>query len=274
MTLRAIGLALAALLALASAAQAEGPAVSALNGKASLEAGAVGNPFASSALGVAQGSVAAPLGHSFGVQLDGAAATAFNSLFGGGMAHLFWRDPKIGLLGPVAGVAGGRGMTIGFYGGEGDFYAGPVTLGFVAGYRDAGGQSLVLSGGVYQGRLTVYPIPDLALGIQLGQTAGFTSASGRIEFLPELFGRQGISLFAQGLAGDNGYYRATAGLQIFFGPSKSLIRRHREDDPILMSGVLPALLEAATFANSLTPRDAARYFWNWATIQEGCCGPF
>lgn len=269
MTVRSF-LALAALLALASPAQAEGPAVSALNGKASLEAGAVGNPFASSALGVAQGSVAAPLGHSFGVQLDGAAATAFNSFFGGGMAHLFWRDPKIGLLGPVAGVAGGRGATTGFYGGEGDLYAGPVTLGVVAGYIHTGGRAFTQSGGFYQGRLTVYPIPDLAVGVQLGQSAGVTAAGGRIEFLPELFGRQGVSFFAQGNVGDGGHYRATAGLQIFFGPSKSLIRRHREDDPYFFEG--PVMMELSLVASRvapLTPREAARYFWDWASIQSG-----
>ena len=94
-------------------ARAEGPAVSALNGKASAEGGVTGTDGYSSGVGTAKGSIAAPLGYNFGVQFDALAGTAFNSGFGGGTAHLFWRDPEIGLFGPVVAMAGGGGVRLG-----------------------------------------------------------------------------------------------------------------------------------------------------------------
>jgi hypothetical protein len=64
------------------------PAVSQINGKISLEAGATGAQGQSSAVGIAQGSLTAPLGHSFGAQIDGLASTSYGSFGGGGAAHL------------------------------------------------------------------------------------------------------------------------------------------------------------------------------------------
>jgi hypothetical protein len=92
MTLRNIvwaALGLTALAAFAEGADAQDaarqqPAVSGLNGKLSLEGGAIGNDGAgSSALGIAEGSISAPLGHSFGLQVDGAGASAYNTFLGG-----------------------------------------------------------------------------------------------------------------------------------------------------------------------------------------------
>ena len=57
------------------------------------------------------------------MHIDGLAATAYNSFSGGGAAHLFWRNPQIGLFGPIAALAGVRGATIGWYGAEGEIYA-------------------------------------------------------------------------------------------------------------------------------------------------------
>ncbi len=42
----------------------------------------------------------------------------------------------------------------------------------------------------------------------------------------------GFSLFASGSFGGNGHSQALGGARVYFGdPGKSLIRRHREDDP-------------------------------------------
>jgi hypothetical protein len=43
-----------------------------------------------------------------------------------------WRDPAIGLAGPIAALAGGRGSTVGLFGGEGELYAGVFTLAWSA----------------------------------------------------------------------------------------------------------------------------------------------
>jgi hypothetical protein len=226
-------LALAGAASFSISARAEGPAVSALNGKFSTEAGAIGGSGGQSALGVVQGAITTPLGHSFGLQVDGALATAFDGLLGGGAAHLFWRDPQIGLVGPLAVLSGGRGARVGLYGAEADYYAGLVTAGVKGGYQDAANGALtsVNSGGFYSGRIAVYPIPDLALAIEGGQYAGFTLARGTIEFQPDLLAAKNFSIYVDGVAGDQSFYRVTAGVRFYFGAEKSLMQRHREDDP-------------------------------------------
>lgn len=208
------------------------PAVSQVNGKISLEAGATGARGGSSAVGIAQGSLTAPLGHSFGVQVDGLAATSYSSFGGGGAAHLFWRNPQIGLFGPIAALAGYRGATVGWYGAEGEIYAPLFTVGAYGGYQDAGATAFVASGGFYHGRLTVYPIADLALTVGGGQFAGRTLGNGRIEYQPDFIARRNVSFFVDGSAGDSAFYRVTGGVRLYFGPEKTLVRRHREDDPV------------------------------------------
>ena len=50
------------------------------------------------------GSVTFPIGHRFGLQIDGVGAEVSTNLYGNvpvyaAAAHAFWRDPEIGLLG-------------------------------------------------------------------------------------------------------------------------------------------------------------------------------
>lgn len=221
-----------------SAAWAQGPAVSEVNGKFSVEGGGVGsNSHGSSGLGVAEGSFAVPLGYSFGLQLDGGAATAYNNFYGGGAAQLFWRDPQRGLFGGFASVAGGNGATLSWYGAEAEYFAGPVTLGAYGGYQ-ATYNAAVPSGGLVIGRLTYYPIPDLALTAGGGVVASNGFGRVKLEYQPELNGRRSMSFFVNGGAGADASYSVTGGIRFYFGPEKTLIRRHREDDPasILMFG--------------------------------------
>src|ERR1700761_5465400 len=133
----------------AAVGHAEGPAVSALNGKISGEGGSINSNGNQSTIGILEGSITAPLGHSFGVQADLAGGSAYNSFLGGGALHAFWRDPSIGLFGPIAVMGGARGSRIGLYGAEGEFYMDKVTLGLTGGYQDAvnNGIGLAPSGG-------------------------------------------------------------------------------------------------------------------------------
>ena len=215
-------------------AQADGPAVSALNGKLSSEGGVAGTGGASSGIGVVQGSITAPLGHAFGFQLDGLAGTAFNSTFGGGTAHLFWRDPSIGLFGPVVSMAAGSGTRLGWYGAEAELYAGLFTFGAWGGYHEAvnNGFGIGASSGFYGGSVTFYPLPDLALSV--GATSEFSqvTGTGTLEFQPNLFARHNVAFFVNGAVADQSTYGVTAGIRIYFGADKPLIRRHREDDPV------------------------------------------
>jgi hypothetical protein len=204
------------------------PAVSGINGKFSLEGGGTSTAGQSSAIGIGQGSITAPLGHSFGVQIDGIAATAYRSFAGGGDLQLFWRDPQFGLVGAFAGLAGSGGTTVGAYGAQAEIYGPSVTVGAYGGYQSGGASS----GGFYSGRLTVYPIPDLALTISGGQYVDSAFGAGQLEYQPDFISGRNVSFFVGGSAGDNSYYSVTGGVRFYFGPVKSLIRRHREDDPL------------------------------------------
>lgn len=221
----------------ASTAHAEGPAVSTVNGKLSIEGGATGsNSSGGSGLGIAEGSVTAPLGHSFGFQADGAIATAYDDLYGAGAAQLFSRDPQLGQVGAFAAVGGRGGDSVSWYGGQAEYFAGPVTLGAHGGYQSSNSDTAA-DGGLVLGRLTYYVIPDLALTFGGGSVVdrGFGRAS--LEYQPELNGLHYISLFVNGGAGSDESYIATAGVRLYFGPDKTLIRRHREDDPLSIVGV-------------------------------------
>jgi hypothetical protein len=213
--------------------RADGPAVSALNGKISTEGGVTGADGQSSGVGMVNGSITTPLGHAFGLQIDGTAGTAFNEFFGGGTAHLFWRDPSIGLIGPVASIQAGSGVRLGWYGAEAELYAGMFTFGAWGGYHEVVDTQagLTASSGFYAGRVTVYPIPDLALSIGAGSEFNRANGSATLEFQPERFARHNVSFFINGALAEPSAYAVTAGIRIYFGPDKPLIRRHREDDP-------------------------------------------
>ena len=54
---------------------------------------------------------------------------------------------------------------------------------------------------------------------------------GRVEYQPALDALPGLSFFADVADGEKSYDHAVAGIRFYFGTNKSLIKRHREDDP-------------------------------------------
>ena len=227
-------IAIAALfIAPAANAQESLPAVSDVNGKMSVEGGVTGGGGSSSGIGVVQGTITTPLAHALGFQLDGQASTSYDTPFVGGTAHLFWRDPAVGLVGPVASIAGGDGYRLGWYGAEAELYAGIFTFGAWGGYHEAVDNDLGLrvTSAFYGGDAKVYPTPDLALS--LGLTSSFQKLTGSalVEYQPDLFHRHDMSFYVSAEAADESTYTVTAGIRVYFGADKPLIRRHREDDP-------------------------------------------
>ncbi len=87
-----------AISALPSLAYADGPAVSAINGKLSIEGGEINAHPA----GIAIGSITAPLGFDFGGQADLGVGTSQGKRIWGVGGQLFARDPGIGLVGALA----------------------------------------------------------------------------------------------------------------------------------------------------------------------------
>lgn len=247
--------ALASSLFPASSHAQSAPAVSALNGKVSVEGGSAGSQGRSSATGLAQGSITTPLGHSFGLQLDGAAGIASGNVNGGGALHGFWRDPAVGMFGPVAMISGANGVRTTAYVAEGEWYAGVVTLGGFGGYintvSDTYGRAS--DGGFWSGRLTLYPIPDLALSAHAISAVGRYTGRGTIEYQPQLAAMHNTSFFVDGWRGDD-RYRVTFGIRFYFGADKPLIRRHREDDPQSMGAVPPGMELENSGSTSMPPQ--------------------
>ena len=110
------------------------------------------------------GSLTMPLGHSFGIQLDGAFARVGEGNFGSAGAHVFWRDPTVGLIGFYGGAArldryGGQELVR--LGGEAQRFLGQVTIDAGLGYRF--GDNFVKDDVYGRARVQYYPTNNLML---------------------------------------------------------------------------------------------------------------
>ncbi len=219
------------------------PAVDGINGKLSFEHGIDGD----GSLG-GTGSLTVPLGHAFGFQLDVGVVdrehdTLDDATVYRGAAHLFWRDPSkglIGLFGDYIHFDLYEGFDVYAGGVEAAVYFDRLTLHGVVGVTEG---DFVDSEFFSRARLTFYPTDDLS--IHVGHA--YAHDEHRMLFGAEwgFAGRAGAatSLFLQGDLAEDGDTSMLAGLRLYLGQrDKSLIRRHREDDP-------PAALGSETDTN-------------------------
>ena len=249
------------------------PAVDGLNGKLELFGGGFGqnvqdpfNAFSTQsswrATGGAAGSISLPVGREFGVQFDGLVANIGGRFVGGLGGHGFWRDPSKGLLGLYASGTyfdGRGGLATGRIGAEGEAYLGRVTLQGIAGIEFGGsnqyrfGYPFIAPGafGIYtlyrnqvktrffdRAAIAFYPLDNLKLSVGHRYNYGLHAASLEAEYLVTS-GPTAASIFAEGRIGQRNTSSIVGGVKIYFGNSdKTLIRRHREDDPVnpLFSG--------------------------------------
>jgi hypothetical protein len=217
------------LLSTASIALAGG-AVDGLNGKLDFSTGPMNSYWGENVAG----SISAPLAQNFGLQLDGLYTRVSNRNFDGGGAHLFWRDSEKGLLGVTAGGINGS-VLYGLQGGlEGEYYYKRLTFS-----GDLQAATLQYNnpapfidtrpvGVSATAALSYYPVNNLM--IQEAYSRMFDNNLGEIvlEYQTPI---NRLSCFAEFAKGSNGYDHALFGLRFYFGKHKSLIQRHREDDP-------------------------------------------
>ncbi|HZL58071.1 MAG TPA: hypothetical protein VFC38_00065 [Stellaceae bacterium] len=214
-------------------AWAEGPAVSAVNGKLSVEGGE-GNAHP---MGIMSGSLTVPLGYSFGGQLDVAGGGSNGQGLWGVAGQGFWRDPGMGLIGGLAsytdrGIATNKFVTtkdinVQRYGADGEAYLGQFTPSAAIGYQDG----RVKHGAFATLDLAWYPLDDLQLSGGADLNPARSMALLGAEYQLGLAALPGLSTFAEaGISGSRASY-ALVGFRFYFGPAKTLIRRHREDDP-------------------------------------------
>ncbi len=206
-------------------------AVSGLNGKVNIHGGIAdnNNNNASGAFG-AYGSLSAPIGCDFGLQLDAGFQQELNNTTFGGVAHVFTRDPNAYLLGVTGGYFDGAGSNIWAAGPEAELYAGQFSFEAWGGFANVNvnGFGSTNNGFVFADA-AYYPIDDLRLsiGATLVGDSRFLRAGMEYQVADP------ISLNLNAKVGEDDYVAVSAGLTFYFGNSgsKSLIRRHREDDP-------------------------------------------
>jgi hypothetical protein len=185
----------------------------------------------------ASGAVTVPLGHRFGLQIDAAAAEFNNSLVGNVPSysfatHAFWRDPSKGLLGFYGDynhldTLGG----LNFYrlGAEAALYRNRITIDGIAGVQHG---TLIGSEFFDRARFSYYPTDNLQLNIGHAYSYDEHSLQYGLEWAFANPGRTASSLFAAGGVSDDGDHAAVIGVRLYLGQKKkTLIRRHREDDP-------------------------------------------
>jgi len=199
---------------------AEGAAVAGMNGKVQGLYGNVdGDDLKASGI-----SLTIPLCPHSGLQLDGAYGELGDDQLKGVGLHLFSRNPENYLLGILAAHAELENVDLNRVGLEGELYNGPVSIATFLGYQ-LGDIDDTLFGTL---DLRWYPVDDLML-VTGGSQAG--SRDGHLHIGAEYQIVAGLSTYVDLATGENHYEHALVGLKYYFGGQKSLIKRHREDDP-------------------------------------------
>jgi hypothetical protein len=218
-------------------------AVDGINGKV----GGFGGSFANKGIYGGAASLGLPLGCEFGAQID-ATAASFDKRFLGTIAgHLFWRDPAKALVGLYGSYAHWNsqvgGVRASHIGPEGELYMGRWTLQGVAGVEFGNTVSGTVDSLIqtYEVKTRFFDQVNLAYYLQdnFKVFAGHRYLAGKNALA--LGGEYGIpmsggvmaALFAEGRVGEGSFHGVWGGVRFYFGQKdKTLIRRHREDDPI------------------------------------------
>jgi hypothetical protein len=206
------------------------PAVSALNGKWELDAG--GSTYGS--VFRAAGSLSLPVSNTIGIQGDFTLGSTGGLVTGGAALHVFTRDPSRYLLGVTGGGVATANANLWAIGPEAELYAGRFSLEAWGGVATANfsSPSSTSSGGFFIGDLAYYPTDDWRLSVGVSSVLGDTKLRLGTEYLFHNT-QMPLSLTADARLGSSGSV-VTVGLKGYFGgndSNKSLINRHRQDDP-------------------------------------------
>ena len=173
-----------------------------------------------------------PLGELFGLQADIAAVDQFDDTTVGGTLHLFMRDPSTYLLGVAGGAGFGDDANLFYVGPEAEFYMGNVSLELWGGYLNVDEDGSSSDDEMFGfADIAFYATDDFRIALGASSIANFESARLSVEWQMGEIGMP-LSLNADLRAGEDDYLSGTVGFTFYFGgEDKSLIRRHREDDP-------------------------------------------
>ena len=241
------------------------PAVDGLNGKFDVYGGSISNK---NLFGV-NGTFSVPLAGQFGLQIDGNIGTLDSSTFGALAGHWFWRNPRQMLVGIYASQTYWNrfgGVHVTQVAGEGEYYFGQFTLQGIAGaeFGNSASSSTTSTSIIPPGTqpCCLGGTPGLAtttafsegydiktrffdqINLKYYLTENFSALVGHRylggqnalalggEFASPLGKNVMASAFVEARIGENDFRGVWGGLKLYFGPDdKSLIARHRRDDP-------------------------------------------
>jgi len=231
----------ASLCAMAQSALAENTnnnAVSAPNGKVSITGGwdaATGNSGTADFGGSA--AFAVPLGDYFGFQGDVATGSFGGTTSYSAAGHLFNRDPNAYLIGLVGGGVWTGTSSSYVIGPEAELYAGNFTLGGAAAYVNNTTAGVTSGNYLASADIKFYPMPNLKLELGAATFSGSKTAHLGAEW--QVSDTMPLTVSTTGMVGDNNLISANVGLTFYFGgTSKTLIDRHRHEDPANVSQLL------------------------------------
>ena len=216
------------------------PAVDGINGAFAL----FGGGSDSGGMFGAMGSIALPLGYSYGAQTDATIANLDGNVYLSVGQHLFWRDPTkglVGLYGSYQHYDAAGGTNAGRVAAEAEAYLDRFTVRGTAGVEFGKKGRLATPGLVTEFDLKTrffdmvdvvyYPTDNLNLYVGHRYVGGNHALALGGEYMFASTGSTAFSAFAEGRIADN-ESAIYGGVKVRFGNSaKSLIRRDREDDP-------------------------------------------
>jgi hypothetical protein len=203
------------------------PAVSGLNGKIEGSGGYLEDDDADGGRFHGVATLSLPLGCLIGAQIDLAGGDLDGDGFFGAGGHLFIRDPASYLVGIHGQYIDLDGDDIFRIGPEFEIYLDQFTISGVLGFEgvdDFDTDDVV--GGI---EASYYITDNFKVGAGYRHYIDLDVGALTMEFQPENFP---LSIFADAMAGSDDFVSVSGGFRFYFGgEDKSLIRRHREDDP-------------------------------------------
>ncbi len=222
-------------------------AVSDINGKIEVAGGKIDSGSNNGSRKHVAGSFSMPLGCQFGLQIDGNVGNMDGLSTSGFAGHIFYRDPSSYLLG--------------FYGSfnkigendlhriaiEGELYLQQFTFSGIIGSEDSDNTNSDMFGA---GKISFYLSDNLKINGGVAQFLDVNVATAGIEWQLE---GSNFSLFADAAFGDNNHNSVFGGLRYYFGEQKTLIRRHREDDPENWTAPIESITQETDTVTTVEP---------------------
>jgi hypothetical protein len=259
----------------------------------------LGGTLANRSLSGVVGAYTFPLANQYGVQIDGGVGSFDSSAWAQIGGHLFWRNPSQALFGVYGSFTQWDrfgGVDVAHVAGEGELYLGRYTLGGIVGVEFGNSVSSSSTGfsqtGIPFGVVNTFTTVTQGIAIKTrfmdqinlkyylndyfdayvghryvgGKNA---AAFGSELSTPVARGVLG-SLFVEARAGEGAYHGVWGGVKLYFGADKSLIARHRQQDP---EGTLQTYDNLPAFTNNSTSSTGTAFQINCTTflMRDGRC---